>query len=235
MTSANGRYPRVEREYEWLDGRAPHRHQSVTLEVPNSYREAPMRNVRAFGFCLLLAGASATAAGAQFPGMGGSTRPISLVISGGMTLPAADLADFHDAGFHYDASLILNIPGFPIALRPEFSLTQFKLKETSVIAPGSDDVTNMVAMMGNIELPLGGGLYLLAGGGILSLTVPETATNADERNEKKFSFDAGAGLRFALGSMRGFLEARIGAASYDAGKVGFSKAQFIPVTFGLVF
>jgi hypothetical protein len=35
--------------------------------------------------------------------------------------------------------------------------------------------------------------------------------------------------------MRGFLEARMGAASYDAGKFGFSKAQFIPVTFGLVF
>jgi hypothetical protein len=194
-----------------------------------------MRKVRALGLGVLLSTAFATNADAQFPGMAGSTRPISLVISGGMTLPAADLADFHDAGFHYDASLILNIPGFPIALRPEFSLTQFKLKETSIIAPGADDVTNMVALMGNIELPLGGGLYVLAGGGILSLTVPETATNADERNSKKFSFDAGAGLRFALGGVRGFLEARIGAASYDAGKIGFSKAQFIPVSFGLVF
>lgn len=185
--------------------------------------------------CFLLVSGSATNAAAQFPGMGGSTRPISLVVSGGMTLPAADLADFNDAGFHYDASLILNIPGFPIALRPEFSLTRFKLKETSVIAPGADDVTNMVAMMGNIELPLGAGLYVLAGGGILSLTVPGAATNAGERNSKKFSVGAGAGLRFALGGIRGFLEARIGSASYEAGTVGFSKAQFIPVSFGLVF
>jgi hypothetical protein len=35
--------------------------------------------------------------------------------------------------------------------------------------------------------------------------------------------------------VRAFIEARLGAASYDEGKVGFSKAQFIPVTFGLVF
>jgi hypothetical protein len=167
--------------------------------------------------------------------MGGSTRPISLVVSGGLTVPAADLGDLHDAGFHYDASLIFNIPGFPIALRPEISLTQFKLKNPVLATPDADDVTNMVAFMGNIEVPLGVGLYALVGGGILSLTVPEAATGTQEENSKKFTFDAGAGWRFALGGIRGFVEARIGAASYDEGRFGFSKAQFIPVTFGLVF
>jgi hypothetical protein len=168
--------------------------------------------------------------------MAGSTRPISLVVSGGLTVPSADLGDLHDPGLHFDASLILNIPGFPIALRPEFSLTQFKLKEPFIpTTPDADDVTNMLAFMGNIEVPLGGGLYVLAGGGILSLTVPEAGTGTEEQNSKKFTFDAGAGLRFALGGIRGFVEARIGAASYDEGKFGFSKAQFIPITFGLVF
>jgi hypothetical protein len=192
-----------------------------------------MRKVRALGFGIAILAAFATNAQGQF---GGSSRPISLVVSGGLTVPAADLGDLHDAGFHYDASLILNIPGFPIALRPEFSLTQFKLKEPFVpTTPNADDVTNMMAFMGNIEVPLGGGLYVLAGGGILSLSAPEALTGAGEESSKKFTFDAGAGLRFALGSIRGFVEARIGAASYDEGKVGFSKAQFIPITFGLVF
>jgi hypothetical protein len=194
-----------------------------------------MSRVKSLVVALLAVSASASIAGAQFPGMG-STRPISLVVSGGLTLPAGDLGDFHDAGLHYDASLILNIPGFPIALRPEFSLTQFKLKEPVIVAPNADDVTSMMAFMGNIELPLGGGLYVLAGGGILSLSVPEALTpDGEEESSKKFTFDAGAGFRFALGSMRGFVEARIGAASYDQGQVGFSKAQFIPITFGLVF
>jgi hypothetical protein len=174
---------------------------------------------------------------AQFPGSGmpGSSRPISLVISGGLTLPAGDLGDFHDSGFHYDASLLVTIPGFPLAIRPEFSLTQLKLKEPIVTTPGADDVTNMMAFMGNLELPLGGGLYVLAGGGILSLSAPDALTGSGEESSKKFKFDAGAGFRFALGGMRGFVEGRIGSASYDAGKVGFSKAQFIPITFGLVF
>lgn len=184
---------------------------------------------------LVLSTASSVAR-AQFPGMGGSTRPISLVVSGGLTLPAGDLGDFHDSGFHYDASLLLNIPGFPLTLRPEFSLTQLKLKNPVLATPNADDMTSMMAFMGNIEVPLGGGLYVLAGGGLLSLSVPEAlAPDGQEESSNKFTFDAGAGLRFALGSMRGFVEARIGAASYEQGKVGFSKAQFIPISFGLVF
>jgi len=170
------------------------------------------------------------------PGMPGNTRPINLVISGGMTVPAADLADLHDAGLHFDASLLLNIPGFPVALRPEFSLTRFKLKEPVLTGANTDDVTQMIAAMGNLELPLAGGLYVLAGGGILSLSLPGAAsTGGTDESASKFTFDAGAGFRFALGGARGFVEARIGAASYDQGKFGFSKAQFIPVTFGLVF
>jgi hypothetical protein len=193
-----------------------------------------MSRLLAFGFIALLSQVSV--AEAQFGGMPGSTRPISVVISGGLTVPAGDLTDYHDAGFHYDASLLINIPGFPLAIRPEFSLTRFRMKEFALPNPGlTGDVTQMTSILGNLELPLGGGLYVLAGGGILSLKVPGDATGTGEQSSSKLTFDAGAGLRFALGSARGFVEARIGAASYDEGKFGFSKAQFIPITFGLVF
>lgn len=178
----------------------------------------------------------APVARAQMPGMPGNTRPINLVVSGGMTVPAADLGDLHDAGLHFDASLLLNIPGFPLAIRPEFSLTRFKLKDPFLTGANTDDVTQMMAAMGNLELPLVAGLYVLAGGGILSLSVPGAATvGGTDESSSKLTFDAGAGFRFALGGARGFVEARIGAASYDQGKIGFSKAQFIPLTFGLVF
>jgi len=195
-----------------------------------------MSPARAVALGLLVLSSHAAIARAQMPGMPGNTRPINLVLSGGMTVPAADLADLHDAGLHFDASLLLNLPGFPVALRPEFSLTRFKLKEPVLTSTNTEDVTQMIAAMGNIELPLVGGLYVLAGGGILSLSVPGAAsTGGTDESSSEFTFDAGAGFRFALGGARGFVEARIGAASYDQGKFGFSKAQFIPVTFGLVF
>lgn len=195
-----------------------------------------MSRARALAVGLLVLSGHATIARAQFPGMGGSSRPLSLVISGGMTLPAGDLGDFHDAGMHFDAALLLNIPGFPLALRPEFSLTRFKLKDLTVPNPAATgDVTQMITAMGNIELPLMMGLYALAGGGIMQLNVPDQSTGGTEESSTSFTFDAGAGFRFSLGPARGFVEARIGAASYEAGKFGFTKAQFIPVTFGLVF
>lgn len=193
-----------------------------------------MSRVVAWSVCLLLQPVLATKSGAQMPGVGG-TKPISVVISGGLTVPFADFADSHDdLGFHYDASLLLNIPGFPIALRPEFSVTQFKWQG---IAPGGgtiDGTTQMIAGMANIEVPLGAGLYALAGGGILSVT-RESNVSVEDRSASKFMFDVGAGFRMAFGSMRGFIEARFGAASCDQRKIGFSKAQFMPVTFGLVF
>ena len=195
-----------------------------------------MLRFRTMAIGLLVLANTSTIARAQSR-MPHSTRPISLVISGGMTVPAADLADFHDNGFHYDASLLLNLPGLPVALRPEFSLTRFQLKNpiSGGGGYGSDDVTQMFTAMGNIEVPLAAGLYVLAGGGLMSLSVPAAATGTVDESQSKFSFDAGAGWRFAMGSIRGFLEARVGAASYDQGKFGFEKAQFIPVTFGLVF
>lgn len=174
---------------------------------------------------------------AQFPqGGGGATRPVRVVLSGGMTLPAGDLADLHDAGFHYDASLLINFGGFPLTLRPEVSLSRFKLKDALTGPTASPDPTQLVSALGNIEIPLAAGLYVLAGGGILALSRPDgTSTTAADISANEMTFNAGAGLRFHIGGASGFLEARIGAASYDAGKVGFKTAQLIPVTFGLAF
>lgn len=200
-----------------------------------------MSRTRTMAIGLLILAGSATAARAQMGGGMSCSRIVCPVISGGLTVPAGDMADLHDSGFHYDASLILNFPGFPVVLRPEVSLTRLQLKDPLGTGGGgygtSEDVTQMFAALGNIELPLAGGLYAIAGGGILSLKVPGAAPggSTSDVSEAKFTFDAGAGLRFKMGGIRGFLEARVGAASYEQGKFGFEKAQFIPVTFGLVF
>ena len=201
-----------------------------------------MTRARTISLGLLVLAAStalATHARAQGPNVTGCSRIICLGVSGGLTLPAADLADFHDSGFHYDASLFLNLPGLPISIRPEFSLTQLKLKQPVNTSPTeTTDVTKMFSALGNIELGLGGGLYVLAGGGILSTSafgVTGGGVATDEDSQTKFTFDAGAGYRFKMGGIHGFLEARIGSASYDQGTFAFQKAAFVPVTFGLVF
>ena len=194
-----------------------------------------MSRARTIALGLLVLSGSATIARAQGPGIAPCSRFFCFAVSGGLTVPAADMADFHDAGFHYDASVFLNLPGLPISFRPEFSLTQFKLKEPVTTPTETTDVTQMFSAIGNIEFGLAGGLYVLAGGGVLSTSSAGLITGGAEDSETKFTFDAGAGYRFKMGGIRGFLEARVGSASYDQGTFGFEKAQFIPVTFGLIF
>jgi hypothetical protein len=197
-----------------------------------------MMRARSVVIGLLVLSSTATVARAQMGGGMSCSRIICPILSGGLTVPAADMADLHDSGFHYDVSLLLNIPGFPIVIRPEFSLTQFQLKNPLGSGGYSgEDMTKMYMAMGNIELPLAGGLYAIAGGGMMSLSVPGAAPGGSttDESEAKFTFDAGAGYRFKMGGIRGFLEARVGAASYEAGVFGFEKAQFIPITFGFVF
>lgn len=173
-------------------------------------------------------------------GAQGSPRIVQVVVSGGLTVPSGDLKAKHDNGFHYDGSLIFNIPGLPIALRPEVSLTTLKLKNTYLpSAPntagyGSGDNTKLLAGIGNIEVPLAGGVYLIGGLGAMNLQSRLTPTSADS-SQTALIIDAGAGLRFAFARIQGFVEARMGTASYEAKKFGYSKAQFIPISFGLVF
>lgn len=165
-----------------------------------------------------------------------SAKPIRIVISGGMTLPAGDLADFQKAGPHVDASVLVRLAGLPLTLRPELSYARFQPKDLLVTNPNgtvpppaiTDSVTKMLGALGNIELPLAGGLYVLGGVGALNL-------NAADESQTKLTINAGAGLRFHIGRSEGFVEARIGSASYNAGKFGYSSAQYIPVTFGLAF
>lgn len=181
---------------------------------------------------------SAIASHAQ-GGMPGSTRPIQLVVSGGLTVPSGDLKDFHDTGFHYDASLIFRLAGLPIALRPELSLTTLKFKQSGdpMNTPGvvtvEDAKTQLLSAMGNIEIPIAAGLYALAGVGALNadMKLPSFETES----ETALTFGVGAGYRFQLGRAAGFIEARLGTASYDKSATVYKKAQFIPLTFGLVF
>ena len=164
-------------------------------------------------------------------------HPIQFIVTGGLTVPAGDLKEFNDPGFHVAGSMLFRFAGFPLSLRPELSLTRLKQKipalgtpTTSSYYQASDSLqtTQMLGALGNLELPLFAGLYVIAGVGALNL---DTSNNS----QTNVTFNGGAGWRFQLGRIGGFIEGRYGSASYEAGTFGFTGAQFIPVSFGLIF
>jgi len=161
-------------------------------------------------------------------------HPIQFIVTGGATVPTGDLKEVNDLGFHVDGSVLFRFAGFPLALRPELSLTRMKQKVPTFEGLGAAaqaetfETTQMIGALGDIELPLFAGLYVIAGVGALKLDNSLTS-------ETNVTVNAGAGWRFQLGRLGGFLEGRFGSASYDAGVIGYSSAQFIPVSFGLIF
>ena len=184
-----------------------------------------------------------------------ATRPIQLVVSGGLQLPTGGFGDFHQMGAHADASLVINAFG-GMRLRPELSYARFKVKEaltalssrTSALGAAggaagaradltTDAVSSLMGGFANIELPLGpAGFqpFVLAGLGAVSVKT-DASTAAEALSEVKASVNLGAGIRFRLGKLGGLIEARMNNVPTNDTKAYFKGVRTIPVTFGLVF
>ncbi|HEX4933778.1 MAG TPA: hypothetical protein VFV33_11400 [Gemmatimonadaceae bacterium] len=184
-----------------------------------------------------------------------STRPVSVVVSGGATVPTGSFKDYHDLGLHADVSVLVNVGGFRI--RPELTFNRFaladKLKQLGALAavvPGdrtfssastvaavdysSAAASTLFGAFGNVELPLAGGLYLLAGVGMVGVSSEATVTG-QSFDATKLSYNGGAGFRFAIGPIAGFIEGRVAGLSVGSGNALFKDVRTVPVTFGLAF
>jgi opacity protein-like surface antigen len=169
---------------------------------------------------------------------------VRLIVSGGMSVPTGGFSDVHELGVHGDVSLLLNVLGQSLQLRPEVSFTRFKLKDLSsglgaAAGPYDGDVSSILGGFANLEFPLGQGSFqpfVLAGIGAVNLKTDATAAGQTEPfSGMKASLNFGAGVRFKLGGIAGFFEGRLNNVPSDEVKTTFKEARYIPVTFGLVF
>ncbi len=97
-----------------------------------------------------------------------------------------------------------------------------------------DGASTLLGLLGNVEVPLAGGLYVIGGVGATNVKSGAT-TAAEDASQTALTYNGGAGLRFRLGSVSGFIEGRLKSLSLDKGKALFSDVTTIPVSFGLVF
>ena len=182
-----------------------------------------------------------------------TSRPIQLVISGGLQLPTGGFGDFHQMGAHADASLVINALG-GLRLRPEFSYARFKVKEALATLSGraiglggaggarqadltTDAVSSLLGGFANLELPLGpAGFQPFVLAGLGAVSVKTDASSASEAlSELKASVNLGAGIRFRMGRLGGLIEARMNNVPTNDTQAYFKGVRTIPVTFGLIF
>lgn len=100
-----------------------------------------------------------------------SSRPIRLVVSGGLAVPTGGFSDYHDLGTQASASLLIRLLGQKVRLRPEVMYTRFDVVQQKV----RDLVDNLQVQPGMVAArmagpPLSAGQARVAGPKLPDLT-----------------------------------------------------------------
>jgi Outer membrane protein beta-barrel domain len=148
-----------------------------------------------------------------------------LSVAAGVALPTGDGSDQISTG--YNAALGLNIgaPLVPVGLRLEGGYNGFKLKDTPGVTGDSRIISGTANATFGLGLPylIGGLGWYQAHSSVTSGTVTASTTKS------AVGFNVGAGVRFPLGVMSTFVEARYHKAGGDV------DASYVPITFGIQF
>ena len=164
----------------------------------------------------------------------------SILVSGGLSVPVGDLSDGANSGYNVNLGLAFGAPLIPVGARIEAGFSSFEGKDVEVTTPfqGQDArvTTRIASATANAIVnlgPTGAAPYLIGGLGIYNrhfsgndaLIVPGDKTTA--------GVNIGGGIRFPLGGISTFLEARyhmmLGSSDEAA------NFKFIPISFGVQF
>ena len=147
----------------------------------------------------------------------------ALSLSGGLAVPVGDLGDYADLGYNVAAGINFGGTRLPIGLRFEGALNGFGLKDIDEDVRVLNGTANAVVNFSQkADSP-----YLIGGLGIYN------SKFGSDDSESAIGVNLGGGLRFPLGGLSTFLEARYHAMLGDRDRG--ANLKFIPITFGIVF
>lgn len=175
---------------------------------------------------LLGADRSTAAAQVRMNSAGGSTRPISIAIGGGASVPIGSYKDALKAGWNGQGSVIFNLGGLPLALRADLNYNKFTFKENLVFSPGAggtfaptDEITpQILGGLANITIPFAMGPvtpYVTAGlaGFNIRTKLGDAAPGVDDESETKFAVNGGVGLSLRRLGAFAFIGAKLNNVS----------------------
>lgn len=175
-----------------------------------------MRRILAAGLVAMALATGSATAHAQ--------RRTSVGFAAGASIPVGDLGDGVSTGFHVLGTLsVSGTASSPLGFRVDGMYNNFSGKSS-----GPD--VNVWTVNGNLVFAFPGGMtatpYLIAGAGWYNSKADESGAESSS----DFGINAGIGARFALSGFSTFAEARFHNIFSDP-----NHAQFIPLTFGILF
>lgn len=150
-----------------------------------------------------------------------AARPVTIGLSGGVSLPMGDFGDAVKTGYIINGSLGFRPSAIPFGIRAEIGYSSYD-------GDGFDFTGSILSGTANGIFNLGSGAtgmapYIIGGLGVYNF-------GGDFDSETEFGINAGLGVRFALSGFNTFLEGR-----YHHIFTSGEATQFIPITFGVEF
>jgi len=159
----------------------------------------------------------------------------SILVSGGLSVPMSDLGDYSNSGYNINLGLAFGAPFLPIGARIEGGFSSFDGKNNAFDGAASGTTTRVASATANAVLNLGTtgtAPYLIGGLGIYNRRFSSDITDASN-SKTSAGVNIGGGIRFPLGGISTFLEARyhLMLGNQEEG----TNLQFIPISFGVQF
>lgn len=176
----------------------------------------------------VIAASSASVAGAQ--GVTSATKPFSLGISGGASIPTGDLSDYTNTGYNVGGHVALGTPALPISFRGDVNYDNFGAKGSGnsnahIWSYTANAVYEVPTMTGIRPYVIGG-----IGGFTPGASYTSGGTTISANSSTQFGFDVGGGITIPLSGFNTFIEAR-----YNRFNANGSTTSFVPITFGIMF
>jgi opacity protein-like surface antigen len=179
-----------------------------------------------------IAVSSAAVVGAQ--GVTSATRPFSLGVSGGASIPVGDFSDGVNTGYNFGGHIAFGTPSLPISFRGDVNYDHFGAKNTEGLDDASAHIWSYTANA-VYEIPTMTGIrpYIIGGIGGFSPTATGSSegTSVSVSSGTRFGFDVGGGLTIPLSGFNAFVEARYNRFNNEGG----GSTSFVPITFGIMF
>ena len=153
----------------------------------------------------------------------------SILVSGGLSVPVGDLSDGANSGYNVNLGLAFGAPLIPVGARIEAGFSSFEGKDVDVSTRIASATANAIVNLG----PTGAAPYLIGGLGIYNRRFSGNDLLGASDNKTTAGVNIGGGIRFPLGGISTFLEARyhmmLGSSDEAA------NFKFIPISFGVQF
>ena len=152
----------------------------------------------------------------------------SILVSGGLSVPMSDLSDNVNSGYNINLGLAFGAPIIPVGARIEGGFSSFDGKGGGTTTRIASATANAVLNLG----PTGAAPYLIGGLGIYNRRFSSDLLNAAD-SRTTAGVNIGGGVRFPLGGISTFLEARYHLMLGNQSEA--TNLQFIPISFGVQF